>query len=199
MIRNQKFYKSVDKYPDSNELLVDFINYYLRSGESEKALEKLQKGIKESPDNQSYYFAIGTLYDEMMQDTSGKYTDEQKEKYYNLAIEYYKKAIELKDDYFDALFNLGVIYYNRANKIWVDAGNLPLSENEKFEKERQRAKDTYKEAQKYMEKAHQVNYKDKDVIKALMIIYSRLGMHDKQKEMKELLDNLPDAANPLGN
>jgi len=188
-----------DKYPESNTLLVDFINYYLKTGESEEALKKLQKGLDDNPENSSYYFAIGTLYDEMMQDTSDKYTDEQKEEYYNLAIENYKNAIKYKEDYFDANFNLGVIYYNKANRIWVDAYNLPLNESAKFEKEKTRALDVYKQAQVYMEKAHELNYRDKEVVKALKIIYKRLGMNDKAKEMNDLLETLPEKTSPLNN
>ena len=187
-----------DKYPESKELMVDFINYYLRIGESEKALEKLQKGVEENPENQTYFFAIGTLYDEMMQDTTDKYTPEQKEEYYDLAIENYKKAIELKPDYFDALFNLGVIYYNKANKVWVEAYNLPLGDK-RFDKEKARAVEIYKQAKLYMEKAHEANYRDRDVVKALKIIYLRLGMRDKSKEMDGLLETLPEKTSPLNN
>ncbi len=186
-----------DKYPDSKSLLLSFINYYLRSGESEKALEKLQKGIKDNPENQSYYYAIGTLYDAMVLDTTDKYTKEQKEEYEKLAIENYKKAIEIKDDYFDAIYNLGVLYYNKGVYVLKAAQDIPPSQNAKYEAEKQKAMDFFKLALPYMEKAHEINYRDRNTILSLSTIYLKLQMYDKQKEMKELLDSLPEEGSPL--
>ncbi len=186
-----------DKYPDSKSLLLSFINYYLRTGESEKALEKLQKGIKDNPENQSYYYAIGTLYDAMVLDTTDKYTKEQKEEYEKLAIENYKKAIELKDDYFDAIYNLGVLYYNKGVYVLKAAQDIPPSQNAKYEAEKQKAIDFFKLALPYMEKAHEINYRDRNTILSLSTIYLKLQMYDKQKEMKELLDSLPEEGSPL--
>lgn len=188
-----------DKYQDSKLLLLSFINYYLRTGESEKALEKLQKGIKDNPDNQSYYYAIGTLYDAMVLDTTDKYTKEQKEEYEQLAIDNYKKAIEIKDDYFDAIYNLGVLYYNKGVYILKAAQDIPPSQNDKYEAEKQKAINFFKMALPYMEKAHEINYRDRNTILSLSTIYLKLQMYDKQKEMKELLDSLPEENSPLDN
>lgn len=187
-----------DKYPDSKSLLLSFINYYLRSGESEKALEKLQKGIKDNPENQSYFYAIGTLYDAMVLDTTDKYTKEQKEEYEKLAIDNYKKAIELKDDYFDAIYNLGVLYYNKGVYVLKAAQDIPPSENDKYEAEKQKAIEFFKIALPYMEKAHEINPKDRNTLLSLSTIYLKLQMYDKQKKMKELLESLPEEGSPLG-
>ncbi len=190
--------KGFEKYPDSNELLVDFINYYLRSGESEKALEKLQKGIEDNPDNHSYYYAIGTLYDAMGLDTTDKYTPEEKQKYVDLAIEHYKKAIELKDDYFDAIYNLGVIYYNEGVNIIKAAQDIPPSQNDKYNAEMDKAKKLFREALPYMEKAHKINPKDRNTLLSLSTIYLKLQMYDQQKKIKEELDALPEEKSGLG-
>ena len=179
-----------NKYPDSDELLVDFINYYLGANESEKALDKLKQGIKDNPENQTYHYAVGTLYDSMMQDTTGKYTKEQKAEYEGKAIEAYKKAIELKEDYFNALYNIGALYYNKAAFILKAAQDIPLNQKKKYDTEKEKANVFFKEALPYMEKAHEIEFRDKNTLMSLSTIYLKLGMRDKQKEIKELLDNV---------
>ncbi|MEN8123003.1 MAG: tetratricopeptide repeat protein, partial [Bacteroidota bacterium] len=180
-----------EKYPNSNELLVDFINYYLVKGESEKALGKLEKGIKENPENQTYHYAMGTLYDTMNKDTTGKYTAKEKIEYEGLAISAYKKAVELKGEYFDALFNLGVVYYNRAANIIKKAQNIPPKEQKRYNAEIEKANKNFKLALPYMKKAHEVNIRDRSALTTLSTIYLKLQMYDEQKEVKEMLDNLP--------
>jgi len=180
-----------NKYPESNELLVDFINYYLGANESEKALAKLEQGIKENPENQTYYYAIGTLYDSMMQDTTSKYSKEQKAEYEGKAIVAYKKAIELKEDYFNALYNIGALYYNKAAFILKAAQDIPLNQKTKYDAEKEKANVFFKVALPYMEKAHEIEFRDKNTLMSLSTIYLKLEMMDKQKEIKELLDNLP--------
>jgi len=184
--------KGFNKYPDSNELLVDFINFYLSKGESEKALVKLEKGIKENPENQTYYFAMGTLYDTMMKDTTDKYTDKQKAEYETLAIKSYDKAIDIKADYFDALYNIGALYYNKAALIIKKAQNIPPKEQKRYNAEIEKSNDYFKKALPYMEKAHDINIREKSTLLTLSTIYLKLQMYEKQKEIKEMLDNLPD-------
>lgn len=179
-----------DKYPESNELLVDFINYYLSANESEKALAKLQQGIKDNPENKTYYYAIGTLYDSMMQDTTDKYTDTQKADYEAKAIDAYTKAIDIDEGYFNALYNIGALYYNKAAYILKDAQDIPLKEKARYEKEKEKANHFFEMALPYMEKAHKITFRDKNTLLSLSTIYLKLNMLDKQKEIKELLDNL---------
>lgn len=184
--------KGFDKYPDSNELLVDFINYYLAIGESEKALSKLEKGIEENPENQTYHYAIGTLYDTMMKDTTDKYTDEQKLEYEELAANSYKNAIEIKDDYFNALYNLGALFYNKAANIIKMAQDIPPIEQKRYNAEMEKAQDNFKLALPYMKKAHDIDIRDRNTLLSLSTIYLKLQMYDKQKGIKEMLDNLPE-------
>ncbi len=180
------------KYPDSNEILVYFINYYLSKGMSEKALVKLEKGIKENPNNPTYYHAMGTLYDTMMQDTTDKYNDEQKEEYLDLAIDSYNKAVELKADYFDALYNIAAIYYNKGASTFNKAINIPQNQQKKYDAEMAKVMDYYKQALPYFEKAHEIQLRDRNTLLSLSTIYLKLQMYDKQKEMKEMIDNLPE-------
>ena len=184
--------KGFNKYPNSNELLVDFINFYLAKGESEKALSKLEKGIQENPENQTYHYAMGTLYDTMMKDTTGKYTAEQQAEYEELAVNSYKGAIEIKGDYFNALYNIGALYYNKAANVIKLAQDIPPKEQKRYKEQMDKSVKIFKQALPYMEKAHDIDIRDRNTLLSLSTIYLKLQMYDKQKEIKEMLDNLPE-------
>ncbi|MFN8258703.1 MAG: tetratricopeptide repeat protein [Bacteroidales bacterium] len=178
-------------FPNSKDLLVDFINYYLSTGQSDAALEKLNQAIKENPDNPTFYYAIGTLYDTMEKDSTGKYNDQQKAKYHQEAINNYKKAIEIKADYFEPYYNLGALYYNEAAIILKEADKLPINARAEFDAAQLKAKDKFKEALPYMEKAHAILPTDRSTLQTLVTIYHRLQIYDKKKEAQDKLDNLP--------
>jgi len=183
--------KGFKKYPDSKELLFDFINYYLKIGNSEGAFASIEKALKVTPENYSLYFAKATLYDEMIKDKSGKYTKEQKEEFTEKSRKSYEKALEIKPDYFNALFNLGIFYYNKAAEILKIADELPLSEKAKFEAEKVKANEQFKLAIPYLEKASEVKNDNKMTLQTLSTMYRKLGMYDKLKIVKEKIDNLP--------
>jgi len=184
----QKGYKI---YPESKDLLVAFINYYLSAGQSEAALEKLNQAVKDNPENPTFYYATGTLYDTMEKDSTNKYTQAQKLEFHNLAISNYKKSLEIKQDYFESLYNLGALYYNEAAMILKAADKLPVNDKKGFEALQLQAKDKFKEAMPYMEKANQVMPTDRSTLQTLITIYHRLQLYDKKKEAQDKLDNLP--------
>ncbi len=180
-----------DKYPGSKEILIGFINYYLTSGESEKAMEKLTQAVKDDPENPTFHYAIGTLYDTMLKDSTGKYNEEQKKSYFENAKESYKTAIDLKPGYFEALYNLGALFYNEAAKILKDADKIDLKKVKEFEAMQAKAKEQFELALPYMEKAHEANKTDRSTLQTLVTIYHRLQKYDKKKEAQEKLDQIP--------
>ena len=52
-------HKGYELFPDNSYMLVELINYYLNSGESEKAEVYLDAAIKQDPNNASFYRAKG--------------------------------------------------------------------------------------------------------------------------------------------
>ncbi len=181
--------KGFELYPDSPDLLIDLINYYLSSGESKKALEYLGKAIEKDPKNATFYFAQGTLYDKMANDTVTKVGKEKFDKYINSAIDSYKEAIEKKSDYFDAYYNLGVIYNNKAASVQKDMQKIPLNQTKKYEEAQKSFKIELNNALPYMEKAHEINPKDVSAIRTLIGIYRNLKQYKKAKEMTDKLGN----------
>jgi len=102
----------------------------------------------------------------------------------------YMKAIEYKEDYFDAYYNLGALYYNKGVKQ-VDVANLvPSSQPDKYEEEKNKADIEFKKAIPYMEKAHEINPTDKFTLESLKTLYYRLKMLDKHAEIIEKMKSI---------
>ncbi|NJO88873.1 MAG: tetratricopeptide repeat protein [Chloroflexia bacterium] len=186
-----------DKFPGSKEILIGFINYYLTSGESEKAMEKLTQAVEDNPENPTFHYAIGTLYDTMTKDTTGKYNDEQKKTFLGKAVESYKAAIELKPGYFEALYNIGALYYNEAARILKEADKLSLKQVKEFEAMQAQAKEQFELALPYMEKAHEADKSDRSTLQTLVTIYHKLQKYDKKKEAQEKLEQVPEKKSGL--
>lgn len=168
--------EGLKEYPSNGTILVEVINIYLNANKVDDALKYLDIAIQQDPKNASYFFAKGTLFDKLQK------TDE--------ATESYLKAIEYKEDYFDAYYNLGALYYNKGVKQIDVANAIPSNQPEKYEEEKNKADIEFKKAIPYMEKAHEVNPTDKFTMESLKTLYYRLKMLDKHAEIVEKMKNL---------
>jgi len=158
------------KYPDDNNLIIQGLNIYLSSGKDKEAFEQLDLAIAKDPTNANLYFAKGTIVDKM-----GKSQE---------AMAAYKSAIENKPDFFDAYYNLGAMYFNEGAELANKANNIPTSKIAEFEKAKKAYEDKFKEAQPYLEKAHQLNPKDVPTMQSLRQLYVRIGDLKKAGDIK---------------
>ena len=166
--------KGRQKYPEDNNLIIQGLNIYLQSGRDKEAYDQLDAAIAKDPGNANLYFAKGTLSDKL-----GKGDD---------AAASYKKAIELKPDFFDANYNLGAMYFNQAADLANKANNIPASKMAEYESAKKKYEAKFKEAQPYLEKAFQINPKDEATIQSLRQLYGRIGDMQKAAEMKKALE-----------
>jgi tetratricopeptide (TPR) repeat protein len=164
----------IEKYPDDVRLITELVNYYLVTGDDEKALTFLNRGIERDPDNKLLIRARGGLYDK-----SGEY---------DKAIEDYKRALEIDPNYYEPLYNIGVIYYNKGLDQ-MNAAN-DETEHEKFQAEKAKADSIFKKSIPYMERAHKVMPDKKSAIEILKGLYYRFEMDDKYEEMNKKLERI---------
>ncbi len=162
------------KYPDDNGLIIKGLNIYLASGRDKEAFEQIDAAIAKDPKNANLYFAKGTIADKL-----GKNPE---------AMTAYKSAIEQKPDFFDAYYNLGAMYFNEAAELANKANNIPNSKIAEYEKAKKLFEDKFKEAQPYLEKAHQLNPADMPTMSSLRQLYARIGDLKKATDIKTEMD-----------
>lgn len=166
--------KGIEKYPkDNNVLVVELINHYLATKQVSEAKNYLEIAIQNDPNNPTYHFALGTIYD-------------SNDKNYDKAIECYKKAIELKSDVFDYQYNIGALFFNQAADLYNQANNE--SDNKKYQAIKNQGDEKMKLAIPYLEKAHELNPKDLPTMESLKNGYYRLQMNDKYDAMKKKIE-----------
>ena len=161
------------KYPGHSGLLGEQVNISLGSGDSSGAKDGVLKMIENDPNNANLRFVLGNTLDKEG-DKVG-------------AIAAYQKALELKPGYFDAIYNIGAIYFNDAVEANKVCNEIPPKEFKKYDACRESVIEDFKKAKPYFEQAHDLNNEDQGTISSLMQIYGQLGETEKQVEMKNLL------------
>jgi len=152
----------------------------------DKALNNLLTYITTDTLNFSVYFALGTIYDRMANDST--LSDTNKLQAFNDAITAYTKTLSLNPDHFDAYYNLGALYVNKAAIIDLEANKLPLEETTLFDKLKMEANSYLIQAAPYLEKAIQMQPNDLNTLQTLRQIYSRTKQTEKLKEVNEKIN-----------
>ncbi|MGC8865306.1 MAG: tetratricopeptide repeat protein [Bacteroidales bacterium] len=160
-------------YPQDFNVLITETNLFLAKNMTEKAIENLEIAKNFDQTNPSLFFAVGASYDRLGN--------------FEKAEEAYKKALELKPDYFDAVYNLGALYVNKAASVLDAANQLPLDKEKEYEEMKAQAEGFLAKALPYLEKAHELDPKDRNTMISLKEIYTRQGKLDKVKEINEKL------------
>jgi tetratricopeptide (TPR) repeat protein len=162
------------KHPEDQSIMIELINYYLITNHANEALAIIAKAKAGDPTNVTFIFTEGTLYDKM-----GKYEDAEKA---------YKECIAKNPEYFDANFNLGVLYYNKAVEMYEEASKI--TDNAEFEKVQKSGDEVLKQVIPYMEKASQIDPTYRNSLETLRTVYYRLKMMDKRQEVIDKLNAL---------
>jgi tetratricopeptide (TPR) repeat protein len=117
------------------------INLFLKEKKYKNAISSIDSLSKLDNSNQSeYLYKIGSIYHEM----DSTY----------LAVDFYKKAISLNPELFEAYYNLGGIYYEKARKIYDKINSLEYAQYQKIGKKLENEANTIvTEALPYFEKA----------------------------------------------
>ncbi len=149
-----------------------------KMGDVARYNELIEKIVASDPENPELHFNLGISNDQLG----------NKEK----AMKYYTKALELKPDYEAALINIAALKLSNEDKLVEEMNNLGNSsaDNKKYEELKKERENSYKEALPYLEKAHQINASNQNVLKYLMNIYGQIGEDAKYKEAKAKLEAL---------
>ncbi|NQU88135.1 MAG: tetratricopeptide repeat protein [Mariniphaga sp.] len=176
-------------YPEDNDLLTEMISIYLQTNKRDEAMKYLNVAIEQDPGNPQFYFAQGSLFDNL-----GRTED---------AISSYEKAIEIDETYFNSYFNLGALYFNKGVEQHEVALQVPANENEKYEEEIGKCDQWWDKALPHMEKCNELlepqdidDVTKRSVYETLKNLYYRMIPRDETKwkakydEMTSLLSNM---------
>lgn len=161
-------------YPEDADLIVYELNYYLRNGQFEEAENNLKLAIEKEPMNKQLHFSLGVVYDNLGQ------TDK--------AAIAYQDAINIDPEYFDAVYNLGALYFNDGVEMNNAANDI--EDNKKYEAKKAEAKASFVKALPFLEKAHELDPKDLGAMQSLKTLYASIGETEKYKEIKTKMDNM---------
>lgn len=172
------------KFPNNQTLVTEEVNTYLASDRHAEAMEALNVAIGLDPENFSLHFALGFVHDRLAakaleKDAKG---GPEYEKHLADAEKSYKTSVELKGDNFDAVYNLGALYFNRAVKLNEVANSI--DDMKKFEAARKIADDVFDQSMPILEKAYALNGMDKGVLISLKQLYYRKMTNDDSYKPK---------------
>lgn len=168
-------------FPREQALIIEELNIYLVAGEFERAKDNLMLAAEQDPTNEILWFSLGSVYDNLgMQDE---------------AVDAYAKSLEIKPDYFDANYNLGALYFNKAVQMVNDANDMwkPRMSKEESNKQSEMeagGKAMFSTALPYLEKALDVDPEDRETLRSLRDIYARIGMDEKMLEVSAKLKSM---------
>lgn len=183
------------KHPDATSLLFTEINHYLMEGRLDQLVDKLKLAIEVEPTNKSLYLTLGNVYDNLFQRGQGdEATEGEADQYFDLALKYYEKALELDPNYTDAVYSMGALYYNRA-ALYTQELNL-LAEDysreglRKYDELKKKVDGEFDKALPYFQKAEKLAPNDLNTLVALREIYARKNEIELSTEFKRRLDNV---------
>lgn len=160
------------KYPKDGDLLRTEVGIYLNDGNYEKAEQILTALTETDPKNETVWFVLGVTYGKL-----GKKTEEENA---------YNKSLELKPDYYDALFNMGAMYFNEGLETEKTCVEIPPREKEKYNECISRVKNRFTKSVEILERAYSVK-SDREIIAALKDAYYKTERVEDYERMKALL------------
>ena len=159
------------KYPGDKNLLVLETNLYLNDpSKRDQAIANLTEAIAAEPENTTYLFARGTLYDQAGEK--------------DLAEADYQKAVEVDPDNFDANYNLGALYVNASGEVQEKMNNLDINDQKTYDELKKQRDALFTKAIGPLEKSLSIEPDNKTVMKTLMELYGKTGQSEKYSEMK---------------
>jgi tetratricopeptide (TPR) repeat protein len=155
-------------YPENSKILAQLSNAYVDANKLDVAMTTFQKGIEKDPTNEVYRYNYGVLL-------IGANDFEN-------AIAQFQKAIDLKEDYTSAYYNLGVTYLKWGADLQekvIEAGSKDISYKEKF-------KAAIAPLDKYLKNIPE----DSTIWEYLGKVYANLGETEKSKTAFAMVEKL---------
>ena len=194
------------KYPSDKNVRNEELNYYIRTNQQDKLMQKLEEAVSSDPENPIYQYNLANAYTNMVFPKDAEEGTQKPENYKELLSKAevgYTKAIEKDADNMGYRYDMAVLYFNQASEVTEQMNEITgttAEDDKKYEDLKAVRDEFFKKAFPYLEKVYttlepKVNSLDADnmfiyqsAIIALREIYARQSDYEKAKEMKKKLE-----------
>ena len=186
--------KGKELFPDDNTILFARINYYIQNDELELLEQSLMQAVEAEPENASVHSALANvymkIYNRMVE--AEEYDKEEANRYRNLSIEYYDKAIELDPNDFEPYYSVGSIYFNEAAVITQKMSELGMGKEDQkmYDSLKVESEKLFEKALPYFKKAESLEPNDRNSLLALREIFARMNEYEKAQELKVRMERI---------
>ena len=181
-----------EKYPENVGLLFADINKDLQSGNLEAVQGKLMQALDKDPENPTVHLTLGNVYDQIYQKYDQEGDVENANMFFEKAKELYTSSLDLKPDYFDALYSLGAIEYNRAVVLTKELNELADDYSKegtrKYNAKKSEIDQVLEVSLPYFKRCEVLNPNDRNTLIALKELFARKDDLATSNEFKRRLD-----------
>ena len=182
------------KFPDDVSLLFNEINHYLADGKLNELTGKLKTAIEKEPDNVSLYTTLGSIYDNLYQKALEDGDAAVAKENFDNAYKAYNSALERDPKFFDAIYSVGALYYNRAAATTKEMNALADDYSKeglkKYDELRKLVLTQFDEALPFFKQAEALNPNDRNTLIALKEIFARKDDLPTSTEFKNRLETV---------
>ncbi len=197
-VKSGEYIKPEDRSSESKkgEIAKNIALIYVSQGKNQEAITAIENASKENPNDATLmqaeadlYYKLGNIekYKELMEKIVAN-DPENPDLLYNLgvsasrlgdndqALEYYKKALEIKPDYTSAQINIAALILGKEKSVVDEMNALGTSnaDNKRYEVLKKERQNIYTSAVPYLEGALKSNPDNIDAIRTLMNIFYQL-------------------------
>ena len=197
-----EFIKQVSEaFPKNSQIAIQGVNVALDMNDMEQAEKFFNAAAEADPTNKALFSTMGSIYlanadrgfNELqdMDVTDANYPSkaEEVEELYTKAQTNLKKAIEVDPKYKDALYNLGVLYLGRGQKIEKKAKQMDFNDPN-YEPTMAKSEEMYKNAIEPLEAFIEQEPNNAGVLQVLYQVHRRAGNIEEFKKYKQRFDEL---------
>lgn len=163
---------AIKENPSDSSLILTQADLFLKLKDYASYTEAVKVVLEKDPNNAVMVYNLGVITSD-----AGKLDEAEK---------YYKRALEIDPNYFDANINLAELKLRGDVKYVDEMSKLGTSEkdNKRYDQLKALQLKNYKELLPYLEKAVEIKPTDEAATKTLLSVYSALEMTDKAKALK---------------
>ena len=162
--------------PDDSNLILTEADLYLKLKDFDTYKRLINEALDKDPNNADLVYNLGVI-----SSNSNQLED---------SIKYYKKAIAIRPDYFNAYLNLSEVMLRGDEKYVEEMNKLGTSDkdNKRYAVIKAEREKNFLAVLPYLEKAVNLKPDNEPATKTLMSVYNALEMTDKYKALKEKLN-----------